>query len=205
MIPDSQYYFGSISSIYYDTPTLELYYEKRNSDYLKTKVRLRWYSDESKGTLDNELQCYLELKSKNGVFRQKRRMPLSLSLTALKGDPFSEEEIVLVPSRVHELSYVSSGPLVPTVLIQYKRYRFVEVESHSRVALDVNIRCTHANPAYIMGFPPVHLSEGVLEIKGVHRYLPSSLNSISSYLSREAFSKYARCLEHPMLPLSRRI
>src|SRR5687768_10814864 len=40
--PDPSYEEGRISSVYYDTPSLELYHEKRASEYLKTKVRLRW-------------------------------------------------------------------------------------------------------------------------------------------------------------------
>ena len=41
LIPDSEYYCGSVFSIYYDTPYMHLYDEKRNSDYLKSRVRLR--------------------------------------------------------------------------------------------------------------------------------------------------------------------
>lgn len=35
---------GIVNSIYYDTPALQHLHEKINSDYFKTKIRLRWYS-----------------------------------------------------------------------------------------------------------------------------------------------------------------
>lgn len=205
LIPDTSFPVGRVSSIYYDTPNLDLYDEKRNSDYVKSKVRLRWYSDLAKGIINDDITCYLEVKEKWGVFRKKNRIEIPLSSWMLKGDVFTEEKIETIPSRVHELSSIPSGFLVPTILIQYMRYRFLDPQTGSRVALDTDIECTHVNSRYVEGFPPVHLDQGVLEVKGSRRDLPNSLNGIRSYLSREAFSKYARCLEHLMLPLSRRI
>ena len=43
--PDPRYPAGIVTSIYYDTPRFHLLREKANSDYLKTKIRMRWYSD----------------------------------------------------------------------------------------------------------------------------------------------------------------
>ena len=204
-IPDSQFHYGSVSSIYYDTPSLDFYDEKRNSDYLKSKVRLRWYSDGPGSISDSQMKCYLELKTKTGILRQKNRIELFLPSKILNGDPLSEEEIEKIPLRIHELSYAPPGFLVPTILIQYFRHRFFDPETGSRISLDGNIHCPQANSQYIHGFPPVHLDVGVLEIKGTHRHLPRSLNGISPYITRDAFSKYARCCEHLMQPLSRRI
>ena len=41
--PDPLFPRGVVNSIYFDTPELHHLREKINSDYLKTKVRLRWY------------------------------------------------------------------------------------------------------------------------------------------------------------------
>ena len=43
--PDKEYPAGIISSIYYDSRGWDFLNEKINSDYLKSKVRLRWYLD----------------------------------------------------------------------------------------------------------------------------------------------------------------
>lgn len=44
-LPDPEYPKGRVNSIYYDLRDHRLLDEKRNSDFLKTKVRLRWYAD----------------------------------------------------------------------------------------------------------------------------------------------------------------
>jgi hypothetical protein len=43
--PDPEHAVACVWTIYYDTPQLTSLREKINSDYLKVKVRLRWYSD----------------------------------------------------------------------------------------------------------------------------------------------------------------
>lgn len=204
-VPDPKFSAGSISSIYYDTPTYALYDEKRNSDYLKFKVRLRWYSDLARTAVDGDVKCYLEVKHKCGVLREKRRIELMLPGTMLEGDPFSQEEILQMPQRLHELSYQPPGVLVPIALIQYKRYRFVDPESGSRIALDAGICCPRVNTNFIIGSSSTQLSAGVLEVKGPSRKFPSFLMGIRSYVTREAFSKYARCCESFPQPLGRRI
>ncbi len=204
-IRDPAFYFGTISSLYYDTPTLSLYDEKRNSDYLKSKVRLRWYENLQESNQAFDVKCYLEIKRKYGTVRQKERMELVISSKKLVIDPFSDEEILSLPARVYELGYFPTGILVPMLLIQYNRYRFVDAQSGARIALDTEICCTHVNATYVSGLPPVYLGAGVLEIKGRHRQLLSSLHPIHVHLTKEAFSKYARCLEYLMQPLARQV
>ena len=41
--PDPAFPESTIFTVYYDTPALDCLGHKSNSDYLKTKVRLRWY------------------------------------------------------------------------------------------------------------------------------------------------------------------
>lgn len=69
---DRSYPEGTVSSIYYDTKDWRYISEKINSDYLKTKVRIRWYSD-----LDsiNQFKCsFVEAKYKVGSLREKVRV-----------------------------------------------------------------------------------------------------------------------------------
>lgn len=204
-VHDPAYYSGTISSIYFDTPSLYHYCEKRNSDYVKSKVRLRWYEDVHASDRTFDVPCFIEVKTKRGVSRHKGRKQILLSSDRLRDDPFSDEEILAIPEQVYELDYLSPGILVPMLLIQYNRRRYVEPDSGSRIAIDTDIRCVRANGAYVAGLPPVHLEAGVLEIKGPLRGLPRLLMPLSAQLTPEAFSKYARCWEHLMLPLGRRI
>ncbi|MCP4609827.1 MAG: VTC domain-containing protein [Planctomycetes bacterium] len=205
-IRDPDFPFGPISSVYYDTPGLYFYQEKRNSDYLKTKIRLRWYANLEASDSDFPVKCYLETKQKYGALRRKERVELTISSRRLSThDLFSDEEILNLSSRVYELRIFPPGMLVPILLIQYNRYRFVDPRSGSRIALDTDICSTCANPQYIAGFPPITLGMGVLEIKGKHRKMLNALHPISDHLTKEAFSKYARCCEHLMQPFGQRL
>lgn len=201
---DPAFDIGTISTIYYDTPALSSYYEKRNSDYLKSKVRLRWYENLNSSDTDVDVTCYLEVKRKLGTVRQKERMEVVIPSKKLIDDPFSDQEISNLPSRVYELSCFPPGNLVPVLLIQYNRYRFMDSDGRSRIALDTDICCTRVNATYFPFVPPVNLGMGVLEIKGKQTELPNSLNPIKTYLTKSAFSKYAQCLEHLANPLELR-
>ena len=203
-IRDPVFEFGTISSIYYDTPALSSYYEKRNSDYLKSKVRLRWYENLQASDRDVDVTCYLEVKRKYGTVRQKDRIEVVISSKKLMDDPFSDQEILGLPSRTHELRCFPPGILVPILLIQYNRYRFMDSQSRSRIALDTDICCNRVNTVYFPLVPPVNLGMGVLEIKGNQTELPGSLNPIQTHLTKSAFSKYAQCLEHLANPLELR-
>jgi len=204
-VHDPKYYRGSVSTLYFDTTSLDHYYEKRNSDYLKTKLRLRWYDDVDILDRGVMVRCYLEAKRKHGVSRTKERKEMLFSSGSLRDGLFSDAGIQNAPSRACELDYVPAGILVPILLVQYERHRFVEPRSGSRVAVDTNIRCTQVNPAFIPRLPPVFLDAGVLEVKGPHRELPGSFHAIGAHLTAEAFSKYTMCCEHLMQPLGRRI
>ena len=41
--PDPDFPEATVYTVYYDTPGLRCLHEKLNGDYLKSKVRLRWY------------------------------------------------------------------------------------------------------------------------------------------------------------------
>lgn len=199
---DPRFHFSPVLSLYYDTPGLRFYQEVCDGDYVKTKVRLRWYE---KPVLrrDERIDCYLEIKRKSGVRRYKRRQPLSLETRCLTGDVFSQADIVNAPEALPEIRSAARGVLVPILIVQYERYRYVEPRSGARIALDVGIGCSRANPAYVMGPPPVHLAPAVLEVKSRMDSLPACLKPVQRYLRRESFSKYARCCELLNDPLVR--
>ncbi len=205
LVRDPKYYFGTIFSIYYDTPGLNFYYEKRNSDYLKTKLRLRWYTDLNTVSPDEFITCFLELKQKTGTTRKKQRKKLILASENLKLNPFSQKEILDLPYISDDFNYHINDILVPMAIIQYKRYRFVDPLSGSRVSLDFDISCPAINTQFVHGNTPVHLDSGVLEVKGSGLHLPKLLNPIESYLKKEAFSKYAQCLEYVDNSVTRRV
>ena len=199
--PDPAFRAGCVTSLYFDTPTLDLYGQKRNSNFLKMKVRLRWY--EANTTAGGTVPCYVEIKKKIGVQRTKVRVPIEFPADVLRTRLFADQSVRDAPAIADES--LQGHPLVPLIVVQYERFRFIEPLTGCRIALDTAIRCPTANPAIFTGLHPVRLPVGVLETKGELRELPITLLPISGHLRREAFSKYATCCEHLMQPLGRRL
>jgi len=69
---DPEFPRNIIASIYYDTRGWKFLREKVDSDYLKTKVRVRWYHNPE--TLELEENAFIEVKSKTGAPRSKFRL-----------------------------------------------------------------------------------------------------------------------------------
>lgn len=201
LIQDSVFPVGGVTSLYFDTPRLELYRQKRNSDYLKTKVRLRWY--ETPIPSPGPVACFMEIKRKIGALRTKVRVKLDLPTHVLAHGLFTDRAISEAPTLADP--GLGGLPLVPMFLVQYRRLRFVDPVTGIRVALDTAVRCSTANPAFLPRTDCVWLSVGVLETKGAIRELPMTMAPIAGRLRREAFSKYAQCCEQMMQPLGRRV
>jgi len=68
-IADPLYPGGTVSTIYYDTPGLTAYREKRDGDSLKCKLRLRWYTAPGPAHAEGTVSCYLEAKRREDVAR----------------------------------------------------------------------------------------------------------------------------------------
>lgn len=200
---DPEFPLGTISSLYYDTPSLQFLEEKRNSDYLKTKVRLRWYDayDESwTDSAPDEVRCFLEVKSKIGSLRTKTRAALSMPRRILLENPYLPDEIAELPRRSGMDIPDLPAALLPMLFIQYERARFVDSVTGCRIALDTRIRAVSAHPHYVPARFPVGLSVGVLEVKGAEREFPESLGPLGGYVTKAAFSKYATCWEQILQP-----
>src|SRR5215470_13619678 len=78
--PDDQFPENVVHSIYFDSPDLASYAEKANGDYLKTKLRLRWYAErrERASEAGGPWTAWLELKMRTGSRGAKRRRLLRL-------------------------------------------------------------------------------------------------------------------------------
>lgn len=200
--PDPGFREGRISSIYYDTPTLDLYHEKRASYYLKSKIRVRWYGAPS--IEQDEVKCFLELKFKIGGTREKERFPLTLPSASLLQRNLNVPELNAIPAMLPRLGYSFEGAIAPMLLVQYERQRFVHPATGTRVAVDRDICCPAVNQQFVPGIPPAFLDVCVLEIKGPERQTPEWAKPIRYHVRREAFSKYASCFEYLLQPAGRR-
>jgi hypothetical protein len=202
--PDPRFPVSEVSSIYFDTPELFHFHESRNGEFLRTKVRLRWYTDLTAMASEAGVRCYLEVKAKQGALSGKRRTEVTIPASVLVDDPFSSERIGDLAAEVFGLGYRGAGMLLPILLIRYRRLRYLDLESHSNISMDTEIRCSMANDAVVQGSYPVWYDVGVLEIKGMNRDACDLLNPIGSYLTGAPFSKYVVGLQTLTQPLGRR-
>jgi hypothetical protein len=184
--PDPQYPSAIVSTIYYDTPDLQLLSEKINSDYLKTKVRLRWYVPGRGATT-----AFLEIKSRVGGLRHKTRVDTSLSAAMVADLPLDHPALVEVLERARTLGVPPPARLMPALLLRYERARFIEPASSSRVSVDLDIEALRGNPRLVGNAFHQRLPQTVVEIKGRGSDMPRALHALVNLGARRAaFSKY---------------
>jgi len=197
---DSEYRSNHVNSIYFDTFNWAFADEKAASDYLKTKVRIRWYesgvSNSGDGVSDNDARspCYLEIKRKIGSTRQKARLKLGISSAELKARLDSSSGIADVRQQITNLAPdLGNTELIPRIHVRYLRHRYTEPGSGARIAFDSDITGTVVALAGAERFT-ARLQQSVLEVKGDEEDLPANLRFLHApYLRKAAFSKYYEC------------
>lgn len=187
---DPAYPIGRISSAYFDSPGLHLLQEKVDSDYIKFKVRLRWYDSSA-----NELPAYLECKKKIGTQRFKDRVDLLIPKSAVRE---SQEDYALLQqlsmATTLDIYDTKKYPIFPMIIVRYNRARFLDAASGSRISLDSNIRFSSVNSQFFPDLGGRRSNTCVLEIKNGTGDFPASLGRLRPILSpREAYSKYEEC------------
>jgi hypothetical protein len=190
--PDPSFPEGMVSSIYFDTRRREFLQQKLNSDFLKSKVRIRWYGDLDSGKPDPA--AFIEAKLKTGGRRAKVRIKSAISGEHLAQLPLSDPRLSRIPHELHRHGVTFVEPLFPVFQLNYRRRRFVEPTTGSRVSLDYHIHVSRTNPQLVPHIGPVRLNRAVLELKGLLHELPNFLHQLTALGCRkEAFSKYGLC------------
>jgi hypothetical protein len=174
-----------VCSVYFDTPGSALLDEKINSDYLKTKVRVRWYEPLAGPTAG---PAFLEIKQRAGTTREKHRFALATPAAQAAGWPLHDPRwLVLIAPAAARIG----GPLAPVLRMRYVRSRFFDGLSDTRVALDRDLAVTAAHPALRPRPLPAGLRWAVVEWKGPSPELSSSLRGLTRFgARRQSFSKY---------------
>ena len=192
--PDPEFPVGIVSSIYYDTRDWHFLREKINSDYLKTKVRVRWYSDITHKELDN--YSFIELKQKIGVTRKKIRIKSDISGRWLSSVDLDSQKLLEIPSLLRTKVQDIPRHIYPVFQISYKRWRFIEHITGARLCVDQDISVPKVNKLIIPMTTPLCLKKGVFELKGKIRELPHMLHQLTALGCRkESFSKYSNCYQ----------
>jgi hypothetical protein len=188
--PDERYPAAIVSTIYYDTPDLQMLFEKLNSDYLKTKVRLRWYRP-LEGLGDGN-GAFLEVKRRVGSLRDKDRLAVPLAHAWLEDVDLDDPALARIPDAAAPLGLDLPGPLLPAMMLRYRRYRFTEPISGTRVSLDFDIESPRSRRGLFRDGAPAIVPNAVIEVKGDADDLPRALRPLAHLgIRRAAFSKYA--------------
>ena len=192
-LKDPRFEEDDVNSVYFDTPSRALLSQKEESDYLKTKIRVRWYGRSTRADVD-EILAFLERKSKQGTLRWKPRIEIRLPMSLLREGAEDFEGIArAVAGPLRELA-PDVAPLFPMIAIRYRRARFIEPVSAARLSLDAEIRFSAVNTQFFPGRSPRTLTNGVLEVKSADGQLPVPLLTARYFLfARDSFSKYEEC------------
>jgi hypothetical protein len=194
--PDPSFPIGVVSSIYYDSRDWAYLGEKRNSDYLKTKVRLRWYEQPGSRS-DLPDRSFAELKSKVGSRRVKMRIPTEYSGTQLAAMELHDRRLLGVPMALAATGAPVGHSLMPSFVVRYQRRRYIERSTGTRIAIDYGISSPKVNKHMIARAFPFVMQVAVLEVKGSGGEFPLGLRSVFKLgFQRETFSKYYECYRH---------
>jgi hypothetical protein len=190
--PDDEFPVNLIHTIYFDSPRLASYEEKANGNYLKAKLRLRWYERPGvpEPATGGPWTAWLELKIRQGSHGFKRRKRLELP----KPSPLNG----LDPENLRPIVETHLGsPWRPTCWLSYSRARRRWLDGVSRVSVDRDLRVQ-----WVAGWVPTRpFGAGppifVVEVKGPTATVPGGLSTlIARHARKRAVSKYAVCLEY---------
>jgi len=190
--PDTRHPPARVTTVYFDTPDLALLSEKINSDYLKTKVRVRWY-----GASDSRPSAvFAEVKHRVGNRREKARVIVDAAAPDLTRWPLHDPRWPRLLAGLRAAAPALPAHLVPVLSLTYTRHRFDDPASGARITIDSEIRAGAVNIAMVQGHAPVALGESVFEYKSRAFDLPAHLAPIVRFgARRQAFSKYLACYQ----------
>ena len=195
-LPASEYFSEQINSLYFDTADLDQHEISHSGDYQKDKVRIRWYGEDK--NLHGMQPIFLELKSRRGFASTKQRLKLLVPVGSLTLHNLGKGIVprTLLMDTLVRFGSFPSKMLQPVIKISYWRYRFSEIMTGQRVALDYHIRSTMIIPGPGNGEKELELPGGVIEIKGRTMELPTTLRR-ARMLDTDwtRFSKYSACID----------
>lgn len=193
MISDSYSQDGDyrVKSLYFDTINNMDYHDKESGVFIKKKIRLRTYAEESK-------MLKLECKEKVGALQHKT----SLLVTRDEAKALMNADYGFLLSRKEKeacriYSILMLGLYRPVVMIEYDRRAFIYPEYNTRVTFDSNVRFSEINmdifdPNIVYDYA---LNENIiLEVKynqKLVKYIKKILSN--KELNNISYSKYEWC------------
>ena len=188
--PERAYPPARVVTVYFDTPGMALLGEKIDSDYVKTKVRVRWYAPlagPGRGV------AFAEIKARVGNRRDKTRVKLDVDASDLERWPLEDARWAQIIDTLTAAGQHGVEGLSPLLKLTYVRRRFIDPSATARIALDTDIVAT-AMHRRVPGRTPAVLNLAVLEAKGTALDLSPALSHAVRFGARRgAVSKYLEC------------
>jgi hypothetical protein len=193
--PNSKFPRYRVSTIYYDTSDRILLREKLNSDYVKTKVRIRWYT--GRDSTQHTDEVWLEVKQKVGAQRRKIRVQLPYSSPHLATLPLEHSILTEeIPRLLSTHGIHVKKALLPALELSYERHRFFDPLNNVDVCLDDRIAIAKVNRRLFSERELVRFHTAILEIKGTVRCVPGTLQPLLTMGCRKvSVSKYLMCYQ----------
>lgn len=194
---DKSYPTSTVQSIYLETTLAESYQEKVNSDFFKTKYRVRWYEtgDGRPFAKTDNVPVFLENKMKIGAKRLKKRWVTETSFDRLKHENLNSRFHGTWYGRFSDNKEETIPYLQPFLQISYIRKRFVDSITGTRISLDYDIRVEKTNATLLPPANNIALDCGVFEVKSKSNSPPPFLAYLTNNLVKKAsFSKYGQCI-----------
>ena len=168
--------------------------EKLNSDYLKRKIRVRWYSDLS-GHVSGP--AFVEAKLRIGNRRSKVRARLPFPAADIARWDLQDPRFPGIPLLLRQYGVLGQESWQPVMMIRYRRDRFVDPLTQSRLSLDAEICVISMHRRYVARIDPSPLATAVLEVKGASEQLPATLRSLLPLgIRKSSFSKLLMLYAH---------
>jgi hypothetical protein len=159
-------------------------------------VRVRWYDEEN--ITGDTVPVYLELKTRQGFASTKHRLGLTVPVSGIELPRLGRGIISgnLLTGTISSFGYSPDSPLRPVIKISYRRYRFTEMLTGTRVSLDFDIRSSMIAPELLRAGGEMHLEGAVIEVKGPSLELPVTLRKMKILdTDWSRYSKYSNCID----------
>lgn len=192
-----------ILTIYYDTPGLDFFYDKIHGFFSKTKVRIRFYRNQSN---QNWHDPHIEIKQRNGnlVNKQKAALPAETHISAcLKWQPAEfRDKLIQTLNDAETAGALAGKALAPTVMVFYKR-RAMQFDGIEGLRFTFDSQIAGLRPATEFFAPEFKFadhsncnSSNIFEIKAYAEPPASILNQLEiRNIHQQSHSKYSTCLQ----------
>jgi hypothetical protein len=135
--------------------------------------------------------AFVEAKLRMGTRRAKVRARLPYPADEVARWDLQDPRLLPFPLLLREGGVLHQQSWQPMMLLRYRRDRFIEPLTRSRVSLDSEISGEAVNPRFVSAPDLSPLATSVLEVKGDRDELPAALRPLLALgLRKSSFSKF---------------